>query len=222
MNVDPVASPAEPVPTATVADLRFSVHCNTGDRLKPEKTIRHPRAQVGRRRIRWARDKNGRWVKLGEWAGLPASYSEWAQVNWERMDKLYDLIPNASLPFNLGDLYSTRKYQKYNGKLGSWKEFMHNRGIGARHNVSDEAKLTDGHWRPMGSLVGYATPWKQYAWWEVKREYSDKPDPFKQYIHHLIQRYEGEVAIAWQSWEHSHYLLPRDAGLWDQQFVSNQ
>ena len=130
--------------------------------------------------------------------------------------------PNASLPFNLGDVYFTRKYQKYNDKLGSCKEFMHNRGIGARHNVSDEAKLTDGHWRLMGSLVGYATPWKQYAWWEVKREYSDKPDPFKQYIHHLIQRYEGEVAIEGQSWEHSHYLLPTDAGLWDQQFASNQ
>ena len=40
------------------------------------------------------------------------------------------------------------------------------------------------------------------SWADVLNEYPDTVDPFKQYINHLIQRFEGEVAIAWQNWEY--------------------
>ena len=56
----------------------------------------------------------------------------------------------------------------------------------------------------------------------MKDEYKSKPDPLTKYIHHLIRRYEGEVALAWSDWTWSDEPLPRDAGLWDEQFALNQ
>ena len=83
-------------------------------------------------------------------------------------------------------------------------------------------RASDGRWRLMFSLVVYATPWKAYSWLQVKSEYFDKQDPYKEYIHHLVQRFEGEVAIAWQMLEFSEEPLPRDADLWHTQFASNE
>ena len=57
---------------------------------------------------------------------------------------------------------------------------------------------------------------------DVKEEYPNHPDFLKQYIHHLVQRYEGEVALAWEDWTYVNEPLPRDVGLWDEQFALNE
>ena len=56
----------------------------------------------------------------------------------------------------------------------------------------------------------------------MRAEYKKESHDLKHYIHHLIQRYEGEVALAWSDWTYVNEPLPRDVGLWDQQFALNE
>ena len=56
----------------------------------------------------------------------------------------------------------------------------------------------------------------------VQEEYPEQADFLKQYIHDLVQRFEGEVALAWSNWTYVADPLPRDAGLWDEQYALNE
>ena len=137
---------------------------------------------------------------------LPSDPCDWAAVNEDRMDELYDLVPDASLPFECKKiLFAT--YNKYNGNYGAFKELMNDRNIRARRNVEavilngwvslpvDGVREENGYWRLMFEPVVYSEPWKTYTWKEIEYEYKGEDHPYKQYIHHLIQRFEGEVAI---------------------------
>ena len=149
----------------------------------------------------WKMAENGVWTRDLK-AGSPTTGgSEWAPVDMSKMDELYDAIPNASLDFKFYNLFSYGKFQKFNGTWGTWKEFMNDRGIGARKRVSDVVayhcdstvgpaigslpaagcRPADGRCRLMDDLVVYAAPWKTYSWGDVINEYSDKVAPFTQY-----------------------------------------
>ena len=78
-------------------------------------------------------------------------------------------------------------------------------------------KMPGGKWDLINSLCDYGTPWNAYTWEQVKEEYPYSAEPLCQYIKHLVNKHEGEVALAWQHWEYSTDPLPRDAGLWDPQ-----
>ena len=119
------------------------------------------------------------------------------------MGELYDLIPDAALPFDSKDFHL--QFQKYNGKYGYWKEYMNDRNVTARLKATEVilndwkslgSPEEDGHWRLLFALAVYSEPWKEYSWAEVTSEYADDDNPFKQYIHHCINRFEGEVAVA--------------------------
>ena len=79
-----------------------------------------------------------------------------------------------------------------------------------------------GRWRLTESCVDYSTPWKALDWAEILEEYGDFKCPGQQYMHHLINRHEGEVAKAWVRWSYSKEPLPRDAFFWDPQFAASQ
>jgi len=80
----------------------------------------------------WKMAENGVWTRDLK-AGSPTTGgSEWAPVDMRKMDELYDAIPNASLDFKFYNLFSDGKFKKFNGTWGTWKEFMNDRGIGAR------------------------------------------------------------------------------------------
>ena len=145
------------------------------------------------------------------------------------MNELYDLIPDAALPFDSKDIDS--QFQKYNGKYGCWKEYMNDRNVSARHRVEEVildgwksvgSPAEDGHWRLLFALVVYSAPYKEYSWDEVRSEYADTDGcPFKQYVHHYIKRFEGEVALAWQNWTFTDDPLPRNAKFWEEQYATD-
>ena len=143
----------------------------------------------------WSQDATGRWWKFD--ACQQSTTMEWPEVRGDMMNKLFNEVPYASLPFKCTDLYSTMYYMKYNCTHAHWRVWMFDRGLTALHNVKDEAKLTDGRWRLMDSLCHYTSPWKKYTMAEVYEEYKGESRPCEQYIHHSLKRYEGEVAFAW-------------------------
>ena len=110
------------------------------------------------------------------------------------------------LVFNLESL--TGKHQKFNGNLGNWIEYMNDRNISARHAVNrviqnDWYSVSNewgGRWRLLYSLAGYAEPWEQLSWSDIRTEFPDSQNPFEDYIKHLCRCYEGEVALAWNVW----------------------
>ena len=57
---------------------------------------------------------------------------------------------------------------------------------------------------------------------EIGWEYEGEDAPYKEYIHHLIQRFEGEVALGWCHWTWAPYPLPRNSDLWNPQYASSQ
>ena len=79
-----------------------------------------------------------------------------------------------------------------------------------------------GRWRLTDSCVDYSRPWKALDWVEILEEYHDSNSPAKEYMHHLINRHEGEVAKAWARWSYVPFPLPRDAVFWDPQFAASK
>ena len=73
----------------------------------------------------------------------------------------------------------------------------------------------------MERLVVYSRPWEKLSWEDVAEEYSEYKLPFKEYVHHLIRRSEGEVALAREEWELCTFDLPRSAELWDSQYATS-
>ena len=155
----------------------------------------------------------------------------WASVeNWHNIDLLNDIVPDASWTFNFEAL--KLKYRKHNGKEGSWIQFMNDRNITARHGLETVIRNnwypTSQYqhlgpcdaWRLLFSLVHYAHPWRTLRWADVRNEYPNE-EPFTKYIKHLLSRYEGEVALAWERWVYSGSGLPRDKALWDPQFATS-
>ena len=107
---------------------------------------------------------------------------------------------------------------------------MHDYSITCRHWVENvmksEARVlqglpsSDGRWRLTDHVVDYSMPWKELSRAAIFREYKQFECPWKSYMHHLINKYEGEVAEAWGDWLWTAEPLPRHAELWDQQFAS--
>ena len=108
---------------------------------------------------------------------------QWTDLNQDSIDWLKDLVPNASLFFNLESL--TGRHQKFNGRLGSWIELMNDRSISAR-KVIDEVihnnwrpitpspfggRWRGGPWRLLSSLADYAEPWKPLTWNDLCSEF---------------------------------------------------
>ena len=73
----------------------------------------------------------------------------------------------------------------------------------------------------MERLVVYSRPWEKLSWEDVAEEYSEYKLPFKEYVHHLIRREEGVVALAREEWELCEFDLPRSAELWDPQYATS-
>jgi len=74
----------------------------------------------------------------------------------------------------------------------------------------------------MERLVVYSRPWEKLSWEDVAEEYSGCKLPFKEYVHHLIRRAEGEMALTREEWQLCPLDLPRSAELWDSQYCTSQ
>ena len=96
----------------------------------------------------------------------------------------------------------------------------------ARHRINEvirndwEDPWTGDRWRLLYGHAEYAEPWKCYSWDEVENEFPDNESLFVNYIKDLCRRYEGEVALAWESWVFSPTPLPRDKVLWHPQYAT--
>ena len=58
----------------------------------------------------------------------------------------------------------------------------------------------------------------------ANRESDSRPGmttPFTEYVRHVLMRYEGEVALAWDEWDRAGGPLPRDKLLWPPQYAIN-
>ena len=79
-----------------------------------------------------------------------------------------------------------------------------------------------GRWRLTDHVVEYSKPWAALSSAAVFEEYKEDAYPWQMYMHHLIQRHEGEVAETWGHWSWEPGPLPRHAEFWNQQFASDQ
>ena len=154
---------------------------------------------------------------------------KWTELDQDNIDRLNTEVPDAALRFDIESL--KRRYQKYNGNSCNWLEHMNDCSITARHAIrrviqndwsSNRGVRWGGRWRLLYSLAGYAEPWKQIHWRDIRAEYPDSPDPYEDYIKHLCRCFEGEVALAWAVWRWSSSPLPRDKVLWNPQYGINK
>ena len=149
-------------------------------------------------------------------------------MDQDNIDRLNAWVPDAALSFDIESLKS--RHQKFNGNSCNWIEHMNDCSITARHAINrvihndwySTSTERGGRWRLLYSLAGYAEPWKQIDWRDIRTEYPTSQDPFEDYIKHLCRCYEGEVALAWQNWRWSPHPLPRDVALWNPQYGRNK
>ena len=79
-----------------------------------------------------------------------------------------------------------------------------------------------GRWRLTDHVVEYSKPWEALSSAAIFEEYKRSEFPWKDYVRHLLQRFEGEVALTWEHWTWELKPLPRDAQFWCRQFATNE
>ena len=110
---------------------------------------------------------------------------------------------------------------------------MHDHNISCRKKIENQMKsehmalrgppdASDGRWRLSDHCVVYSRPWEALTREEIFEEYKGKDFPLSDYMKHLVQRFEGEVALTWEHWTWESQPLPRNAEYWNQQFATNE
>ena len=196
------------------------------------------------REPRWA-DPSGMWLnepdqsgharntRIPE-AGKPTSGGRcWSQIDWVRYVELFNLVPDDSVKFDTCTLAGEKVYHLFNHTLGNWREWMHDHNISCRKKIENQMKsehmalrgppdASDGRWRLSDHCVVYSRPWEALTREEIFEEYKGKDFPLSDYMKHLVQRFEGEVALTWEHWTWESQPLPRNAEYWNQQFATNE
>ena len=179
----------------------------------------------------WGRARNTRILGAGK---ATSGGRIWSQVDWVSMGELYQDIPNESTDFDYWALARPKDYYLHDGSMGNWRQWMHDHDVTCRLSLENQMMSerialrsypyddSAGRWRLTDHVVEYSKPWAALSSAAIFEEYKRSEYPWKDYVRHLIQSFEGEVALTWEHWTWELKPLPRDAQFWCRQFATNE